>query len=596
MAAVTRFFLAIGLAWNNNAHWSATSNGAGGASYPVAGDTAIFDDNSGNCTLDANAAALLLKLGDTGGAYTGTFDADTSDVALGTGGLDCTDGTGAALNMGTGTWTITGGTFDYSLLGMFTRDSAIVVFVGTCEVIPKVSGLYALTINIGASLLYESGGNNMNVHNSLTVNGLLTINNSKTLVVFGLTAVGAAGEVAGNSAIQFQAGASGGLTTMAGTWSIALTQIYYQHADAEWTPGTYGGEVTVLSNDSGGNCTLTPSAAGEYVFNDLILRAAGASTCTLANNTNGPASITVAGTLTKIVAATGTIVISSNLKATDWVLQGNVVHTEGSGTITWTPGTGTITLSGTAAQAIDFGVGASIENLIIAKASETATIGNSFTTDSLDGESGTLDINGKTITVTNNMGWGEGFVIADPIGATFAVGGNFSATGQTVAATGAWFLTVTGVAAAHGSGSVLYSDASGGSQIRAAGWTDGGNNSNWLFRALIVAGRSGGDLSQGEPWHAKIDVAQVTKNAVKAAVAGKQIVVTSYGYIATDAVNVTWLSDDTDLTGIMSVATAGDFLGADDIRVGLFVTAEGESLKLTTSADGINGHIAGVLI
>ncbi|KKK95279.1 hypothetical protein LCGC14_2674430 [marine sediment metagenome] len=81
MAAVTRFFLAIGLAWDNIAHWSASSGGAGGASFPVAGDTAIFDDFSGNCTLTANAAALLLKLGDTGGAYTGTFNGGGQDVA-----------------------------------------------------------------------------------------------------------------------------------------------------------------------------------------------------------------------------------------------------------------------------------------------------------------------------------------------------------------------------------------------------------------------------------------------------------------------------------------------------------------------------------
>ncbi len=104
------------------------------------------------------------------------------------------------------------------------------------------------------------------------------------------------------------------------------------------------------------------------------------------------------------------------------------------------------------------------------------------------------------------------------------------------------------------------------------------------------------DLSTGTPWHAEIDVGAVTGGTIKAAVAGRHIVVTSYTYIATDAVNVTWLSATTDLTGIMSVAAAGDIISVSDHGSGLMTTAAGEALNITTSADGINGHVSGVIM
>lgn len=44
-----RFWIFSGSSiWNNNAVWSTSTGGAGGASYPVAGDNAIFDSNSGS--------------------------------------------------------------------------------------------------------------------------------------------------------------------------------------------------------------------------------------------------------------------------------------------------------------------------------------------------------------------------------------------------------------------------------------------------------------------------------------------------------------------------------------------------------------------
>lgn len=50
-------------AWNNNANWSATTGGAGGVSFPVAGDVVTFDaGGSVNCILTANAACTSISI------------------------------------------------------------------------------------------------------------------------------------------------------------------------------------------------------------------------------------------------------------------------------------------------------------------------------------------------------------------------------------------------------------------------------------------------------------------------------------------------------------------------------------------------------
>lgn len=77
-------------------NWSTTSGGAGGASAPVAGDTAIFDGNSGagTCTLGASVSVDVLTMS----AYTGTLAFSTNTISLlATSGTVFTGGTGYTL-------------------------------------------------------------------------------------------------------------------------------------------------------------------------------------------------------------------------------------------------------------------------------------------------------------------------------------------------------------------------------------------------------------------------------------------------------------------------------------------------------------------
>jgi hypothetical protein len=68
--------------WSSTTHWSATSGGAGGATVPVAGDTAIFDGANGatgNCIL--NNAVTVGKIVITAG-YTGTIRLENQNLSV----------------------------------------------------------------------------------------------------------------------------------------------------------------------------------------------------------------------------------------------------------------------------------------------------------------------------------------------------------------------------------------------------------------------------------------------------------------------------------------------------------------------------------
>lgn len=61
----TRFLIATGN-WNATAIWSTSSGGAGGASYPVLGDTVNLNAASGTRTLTVNVSAACGTMNVTG--------------------------------------------------------------------------------------------------------------------------------------------------------------------------------------------------------------------------------------------------------------------------------------------------------------------------------------------------------------------------------------------------------------------------------------------------------------------------------------------------------------------------------------------------
>lgn len=121
---MNRYFLNIGLAFNDIANWSTTSGGAGGASVPVAGDIAIYDSNSGDCSFDINVDVLGL----TTTGYTGTITQGSYTLNVGSSNINWDNGSFAGSNTGAsitankfiktgGSFTSTNGLFQVGVAG-----------------------------------------------------------------------------------------------------------------------------------------------------------------------------------------------------------------------------------------------------------------------------------------------------------------------------------------------------------------------------------------------------------------------------------------------------------------------------------------------
>lgn len=107
-SALNRFWVGGTGTWDaaTTTHWSATSNGAGGASVPTSSDIVTFDNLSGGgvVTVNTNFSVSQLIIG----THTGTLDLSVNNNSV-TIGIFNGSGTGVrTLNMGNGTWTITG--------------------------------------------------------------------------------------------------------------------------------------------------------------------------------------------------------------------------------------------------------------------------------------------------------------------------------------------------------------------------------------------------------------------------------------------------------------------------------------------------------
>jgi hypothetical protein len=90
------------------------------------------------------------------------------------------------------------------------------------------------------------------------------------------------------------------------------------------------------------------------------------------------------------------------------------------------------------------------------------------------------------------------------------------------------------------------------------------------------------------PKFAAISVSGAGTASVVAAVTSKKIRVLAYSLIASAAMNVTWKSASTSISGAMPVAQNGG-LAPGFCPVGIMETAAGEALQLTTDAAGTVG-------
>ena len=128
---VTRYWVAPASGnWDDNTNWATTSGGTGGADYPAAGDTAIFDSGSGNCVLaaDVNIAVIDIQAGYSGRLDANGFDiTTTSTVDISAGELELDAGSDLTVS---GTLTVDGGLLD-ALNGSIDADGSVNISGGT---------------------------------------------------------------------------------------------------------------------------------------------------------------------------------------------------------------------------------------------------------------------------------------------------------------------------------------------------------------------------------------------------------------------------------------------------------------------------------
>lgn len=168
---------------SDTTHWSATSNGAGGASVPGAADSVTLDGSSGGGTITINATFSWASL--TMGAFTGTLDFATNNNSI-TLGFFSGSGTGArTLNMGSGTWTITatsGSVWDNTTVTNFTLNQ------GTSTILLSATAIGSRTLAL-ATKTY----NNITVTNAVRSNFWVQFTGAATIAgALVLTNVGGA--------------------------------------------------------------------------------------------------------------------------------------------------------------------------------------------------------------------------------------------------------------------------------------------------------------------------------------------------------------------------------------------------------------------
>jgi hypothetical protein len=452
--------------------WGSASGVEDSTGPPGAGDKAIFDAAAGNpqnnCRLDVSITVGEIE---TQAGYTGTVDGATDNLnhevtdASGGNGDMILDGT--QITMGGGKWTVRGN-FDNEHT-LMASNSGEVELTGASKILTSTlatnQSFYSLTISgsitTGGDGFYVFSGSTLDNSGTITVSSGDTVRVSFSITITNSGIITGLGKLA----IDFNC-----KITVLGTINVATLQIRRPTQNPVLVAGQYdSATVSIEAEDGGTGARTFKFAAGTTTFTGHV---------TFSNDPS---------------ASTKSLIVDNTANNPTLIFQGDVaIEENGAGTVTWTRGANTITLNGSNNQDLAL-LEKEVEDLEIDKPAGTVTVIDSFTTDSFAGTDGTLNPNGKTITVTGGMDWASGFVIADPVGSTFVVGGNFTANAQDISgASGEWFLKVSGTAVASGVGDVAHSNAGGFTEIDASvgPWADSGNNTNWNF-----------GVAAGNPWY-----------------------------------------------------------------------------------------------
>ncbi|MBI2268820.1 MAG: hypothetical protein HYU69_00520 [Bacteroidetes bacterium] len=275
--SANRYWVSVGASsWNNTANWSASSNGAGGASVPGSGDIAIFDGGAGtkngNCSIDAavNVAGFSIA------GYTGTVSQGTNTITVGSSNFSVSSGafTGgsSAITINVGTFTLSGGNF--------TGTSGIFSIGGTWTTSPTLFTHSAGTFNHNNGTLTLNPGSSPCATRTFTIDLLtstsfynFTINATGTCGAFTIiaTAVGDTIDVSNdlsytngvsNAKIEARGTVTVGSGFDGGTGELIFAGGNNQNFDLTGAAGLFDGNITI--NKTGNNITLLSGCLLNY--------------------------------------------------------------------------------------------------------------------------------------------------------------------------------------------------------------------------------------------------------------------------------------------------------------------------------------------
>lgn len=438
--AADRYSVATG-SWNVNSTWSATSGGASGASFPVAGDN-VFIEGGFTVTITANAACANLNIANGSTLTIAGFNLTVSGTTSLSGTINYTSTTGTKIFTGlvtinvTGIWnnttnnesiTVRGGitnngTFNAGT-GTYTFDTSNQALTGTLS-IPNVTVTGVTLTNNGtltvSAALAGTGGLTQAVNTTLNLggtSGITTLNatNSGNTVNYS----GAAQTAKVSSYYNLTLSGSG-IKTFATTPTVNAVLSMEGTATVVVTTGvvTYGANATLRYNTA----TARTASAEEWIVpfaatGGVIIANTGTITMNAPKVFNASVPLTI---------NSGATLATNNLQLTfggDFINGGSL-----------SAGSSPIVITNTmAAQSIN---GFTTTGLVLlSKTAGTATFTGNVNGGGLtiDGVGGTLNL-GSGLTHTFTGAWTRTNGTLDGSSSLLKIGGNVSGTGGTFTA------------------------------------------------------------------------------------------------------------------------------------------------------------------
>jgi len=455
---VTRYWTgSIDTLWSNPSNWDEVPGGTGAPGLPTDIDNVVFNGTGVvNCRMDT---PIHVASFDCQAAYTGSLDAATDGLNHYVSGNCSLTGGGSTL-MGASQWTVDGD-FDNDNAVGWSYGTSLVRLRGTSNTLRSDSSrdFYNLTITEGATITIATASSTPQFRNVCAIHGNLIIPSGETLGAQNYPStleLYSTGSLTGNGTVSLGYGGSLGLCD--GLFNPGTLILSHGGALSTFVPGS-GWYCDVQILNSSGNRTFT--FVGDYLIHGdlLISSSGGAGTTTINNSLNNPS----------------------------FTLHGDFEVVETAGTIAYTKGTGIITAAGVN-QEFDLN-DLTIEDLSIQSTGLVEFL-SGWTADSFSATSGTLDFGAGVLSFETVGDWSIDGAQVDGgslDNVEWVVGGNLylygdplqNGTLMDLVATGAWEITLTGVAFIE-KVDVAYCDMGVGSAT-AYYSKDSGNNTGWTF-------------------------------------------------------------------------------------------------------------------